>query len=233
MKTRMLGIFAVSALLGAALATTSVAQDRQRGFDGPRGEARGPAGQIRGRLRGGPRGRGAGAQPERFIERHDTDADGQVSESEFVDERLTRIDQLFERRDTDGDGLISAEEHDAPRGLRGRPGRAPRGERVRAERPEIDRDAVAACVRETIADLEPRSNGERDEVFANVDSNGDDMLSLQEVSAAIEARAQDLFARIDGDGNGYVTEDEASAHFEAQLDLRRAATACVREQLAD
>lgn len=234
MKTRMLGMLAVGALLGAAVATTSMAQERQRGFDTPRGELRGAAGQMRGAIRagqrGGPRGRGALAQPERFIARFDTDADGHVSASEFSEERLQNIDAHFERRDTNDDGLISAEEHEAPRGLRGRQGRGPRGDRPAP--PEIDREAINACVRESNADFEPRLDNAPDDVFAAVDTNGDGMLSLAEASAAVEARAQEQFDRIDGDGDGYITADEVSAHFEAQLELRRALRACVVEQLA-
>ena len=228
MRTRMLGVLAVSSLLGAALTTPSFAQERQRGFDGPRGD-------LAGQMRAGPRGRGGPAQPERFIERHDTDADGRVGEMEFVDDRLQNIDELFDRRDADGNGLISADEHDAPRGLRGR---GARGERPaladrpeRAARPEIDRDAVTACVRETIADYEPRFDNELDDIFEHVDTNGDDMLSLQEVSAAVEARAGELFDRIDDNGDGYITEDEVEAHFEAQLNVRRVVNACIKEQV--
>ncbi len=230
MKTKMLGILTVSAaLLGTALSSLSVAQDRARGFEGPRPGVRGDAGQMRGPMRAAARRGGAVAQPERFIERHDTDADGQVSETEFVDEHLQNIDDMFEHRDTDGDGLISVAEHAAPRGLPGRPGRGPRDERP--ERPEIDREAVIECVRATIADYDPELERPLDEIFANVDTNGDGMLSLLEVSTALETRAHALFARIDDDGDGYITEDEVAAHFEAQLNLRRVIHDCVQEQL--
>ncbi len=227
MKTKMLGILTISAaLLGTALSSLSVAQDRGRGFDGqgpPRGAMRGP-------MRGAPGERRTEAQPERFIERHDTDADGQVSEMEFVDEHLQNVDELFDRRDANGDGLISDDEHDAP--PLGRPGREPRGPRGdRPDRPEIDREAVIACVRETVADYDPELDRPLEEIFDAVDTNGDGMLSLIEVSTALETRAHNLFARIDSDGNGYITEDEVAAHFEDQLNMRRVVAACVQEQL--
>src|SRR5687768_7459837 len=105
MKTKLLGIV-VAGLLGTALATTTIAQDRGRGFDGARGAGAGE-------MRGGPMRRGPAAaiaaQPERFIEHHDADADGKVSASEFVDARLDEVDRLFDRRDDDGDGQISLE----------------------------------------------------------------------------------------------------------------------------
>jgi Ca2+-binding EF-hand superfamily protein len=226
MKLKMIGVMTATALLGTVLATTSVAQPRGRGgFDGappPRGEMRGPgaAGQ-----RGGP-------PPERFIERHDTNADGRVSESEFVDDRLQNVDDQFEHRDTNGDGVISLEEHEAPRALPARPGRGPRPDVAdRPARPEIDRDALTACIRKTIADFEPRFDDELEDIFDNVDKNGDDKLSLAEVSAAVEARARELFDHIDASGDGYITEDEVEAQFQAQLQVRRVTQDCIKAQL--
>jgi hypothetical protein len=234
MKTKMLGILTVSAaLLGTALSTTGVAQERGRGFDGQRpdmrGQMRGPG--RGGAMRGGPRGAGQLAQPEHFIERLDTNADGQVSAAEFTEERLQHIDDMFEHRDTNGDGLISLEEHDAPRAGPGQRGqmRADRHERVRAARPELDRDAVTACVRETIADYEPRFDGQVEEVFADLDTNSDNMLSLTEVTAALEARAQAQFGRIDSDSNGFITEAEVTTHVEAQREAALAVRDCVKD----
>lgn len=236
MKTKILGVLAVSALLGTALATTSFAQDRARGgAEAPRGEAAAAArGEAAVAARDGARGRGVTAQPARFIERHDTDADGRVSEMEFVDDRMQNIDEHFERRDANGDGLISADEHAAPRGV-APGGRAPRGDREgrdeRPARPEIDREALVACVRQTIADYDARLDDELEDAFDRVDTNGDGKLSLAEVSTAVEARAHDLFARIDDNGDGYITEDEVAAHFAAQLNVRRVVKACIDKQL--
>ncbi len=207
MNTRMLGILAIGALFSTVLVTTSLAQPRPRGgFDGPRA-----------------------VRPERFIELHDTDADGRVSENEFIDERLQRVVAQFERRDTNDDGLISADEQAAPRGLRDRPGLRPR--RERSQPPALDRDAVTACILETIPDFEPRFDGEPEDRFDNADTDGDGMLGLQEVSTAVQAGASARFARIDGDGDGYVTADEAAAHAGAQRNLRQVANACAREEL--
>lgn len=234
MKTKMLGMIALSALIGTALATTSLAQPRGRGFEGGARAER--AAHVRGPMRpGAARGAILAARPDRFIERHDTDGDGTVSEAEFIDERLAVVDTIFERRDTDGDGMISVAEHEAPRALPGRMVRGPRGARPerpnRPERPEIDREAVIACVRETIADYDPQLERPLDEIFANVDTDGDGMLSLAEVSSALQARAHDLFARIDSDGDGYITEDEVAEHFAEQLNVRRVVQNCIKEQL--
>jgi Ca2+-binding EF-hand superfamily protein len=223
MNIKTIGILSVSALLGVAL-VPAFAQEGESGFEGPGRHMRGnSAGALRGQMQApfaGRRHAAPAGNPERFIERHDTDGDGQVSEEEFVDEHLQNIDEHFERRDRDGDGLISLEEHTPP----ARPAR-----RERPERPEIDREAVIACVRETIADYTPELDGTLEERFENVDTDGDGMLSLTEVSTALEARAHILFERLDADGDAYVTATELAAHFDAQLNLRRVLRACIRE----
>jgi hypothetical protein len=235
MKIKMLGILTASALLGTVLSTANFAQERGRGpgLEGPRqgaaqtGQMRGRGGPIRGARRGGS-GRGAG--DENFIERNDTNADGQVSEAEFLDERLQNIDAQFERRDADGNGLISRAEQQArgPRG-RGGPDRAERPSRP--ERPAIDEAALTSCVRLTIADYAPRERPTEDG-FDTADTNNDGNLSLAEVSAQLEARMLERFDRLDADGNGFVTATEVSAQNTARMTTRRAVQACIREQVA-
>ena len=222
-KFKLLGLMTTTALLGTLLATASIAQPRGRGgFDqqAPRSEIRGTRAE-----RGNHRTR---AQPQRFIERHDADADGRVSEVEFIDERLQYVDAQFEQRDTDGDGAISHEEHEAPRNLPSR--RNARTERARPGAAVIDRNAVTACVRETIANYEPHRDAVPEDNFASIDTDGDNKLRLTEASAAIEARAHERFARLDGNGDGYVTDDEVEAQFAVQPEARGAVRDCVREQ---
>jgi Ca2+-binding EF-hand superfamily protein len=221
MKIKMLGILTASALLGATLATAGFAQERARGI-GAEMRARPAAPAVAARRAPAPV-----ASPVRFLERHDSDADGRVSVDEFVDEHLRDIDAVFERRDANGDGVISFDEHDAPR----RHDRPERPDRPRPERPEIDREAVHECVRETIADYDPDLDRPLEELFDLVDTNGDGVLSLAEVSIALQERAHVLFARIDDDGDGYLSEAEVAAHFEEQLNLRRVIQACIDEQL--
>lgn len=226
MKTRMLGVLAASTLIGAALTTTTLAQDRQGSFDGRgAGPTRGVHAPLRGKMRGGLRDNGALAQTERFITRMDTDADGRVSSAEFIDGRLQQVDRYFERRDTDGDGLIAADEYATPRT------RPERG--ARPERPAIDEEALGACVRETIADFEPRRGAAPDDIFAAADTDADGAVSLQELSAALEGRAQEQFARLDADGDGYLTSEDADAQRQERLELRRTTRACLQEQRTD
>ncbi|MEY4642836.1 MAG: hypothetical protein RLZZ227_2830, partial [Pseudomonadota bacterium] len=220
------------AVLGTMLSTASFAQERSRspGLDGarpaaPMGQMRGPGGPVRG-IRQGHDERGARA--ENFIEHNDTNADGEVSEAEFTDAQLQHIDVLFERRDTDDNGQISRSEHEArgPRG-RGGPGNAERP--ARPERPLLDQAALTACVPKTVADYAPRERPSEDG-FDTADTDNDRSLSLAEVSAQLEARVLQRFDRLDADANGFVTAAEVTAQNAAQLTLRRAVQACVRQQ---
>ena len=152
----------------------------------------------------------------------DADGDGLISEAEFIDARLAKIDDHFTRMDQDGDGQISMDEQTPPERL-ARPGRP--------ERPEIDRDAVAACVRETIADYVPELDDDMEARFDNVDANGDGYLSLAEISAAMSTRAGELFTRIDTDADGFLSSEELTAHHAEQVNLRRVIRACIGEQV--
>jgi hypothetical protein len=187
--------------------------DRQRpAFEG--GRSAGPAGTGDGRA-----GFRRGPAFERQLERMDTNEDDQVSEDEFVDFRLARVDGLFERRDRDDDGLISLEENSRP----GRPDRP--------NRPDIDREEVIACVRETIADFAPDAGMDREERFENVDTDGNGSLTLAEVSSAIEAGAHETFAKIDADASGFVSGEELKTHRQAQSETSRVVRECVRESV--
>jgi Ca2+-binding EF-hand superfamily protein len=236
MQIKMLGILTAGALLGTLLSTANFAQERTRDFgaDGPReggAHMRDASGDMRGRA-GGRRGPARGTPRENFIERHDANADGQVSETEFLEERLQNVDERFERLDRDDNGLISLDEHTS-RGRRGDGAGRGLRERVNAgrpARPEIDRTALTACVQKTVPDFAPRSDVSLEEMFNAIDTSGDDQLSLAEFGAAQEARRLERFDRIDADASGFVTAAEVAALGEAQSNLRRATQACVKEQ---
>lgn len=174
MKTRILGLVAVGAMLGATLANTGFTQERRRGFDTPREElqerrGRGPGAFVRGPARG----RGVAVQPERFIARHDEDGDGRVSASEFVEARLGTVERLFERRDADGDGLISAEEQAGPHR------NSERGEAF--EDSDTNGDGMLSLA-ELSAALEARAQAR----FTCIDADGDGFLTATEVAAQAE-----------------------------------------------
>ena len=212
MKFKSLVILSTTALLSAAILPAATAQDGEPRFD--RGAAgaegrphRGPGPGLARHRPGRP-----GGNPARLIDHLDTDGDGFVSEDEFLDARLARVDNHFDRRDVDGDGLLSEEEASRPRR---------RGHDLTL------REEVIACVRETIADWEgPQEVEDR---FDAVDSNDDGYISLGELSAALQERAYVLFDRIDTDGDGLLSLEEVAAHQNHQINLRRVIRACIDE----
>jgi len=159
-------------------------------------------------------GRGRG-NPERALERMDTNADGNVDDGEFVAARTRHVEDTFSRRDADNDGLLSREELQR---------------RERADRPEIDRAEVIACVREFIADYDPESHLE--DRFDAVDTNDDGYIDQLELSTALQARAYKLFDRLDTDNDGFISLDEIEQGHDLALNLRRIIRDCI-DQLAD
>jgi Ca2+-binding EF-hand superfamily protein len=149
----------------------------------------------------------------------DANDDAAVSEEEFVEFRLSRLDELFERRDRDDDGLISLAENEGEDEGRNRPGR-----------PEFDRDEVIACVRDTIADFAPNADMDREQRFEDVDTDGNGSLTLAEVSASLATNAHEAFARIDADVDGFITSAELKARHQAQLNVQRTIRRCVQRR---
>lgn len=186
---------------------------------------------------GAPRGMMRGPEPEDRIERLDTNNDGKISQEEFLAPALDHLDEMFERRDTNGDGLIAEGEGRPQRpAARGnddgnRRGRPPRGERP--ARPNIDRDAVLACVQQQVPDFDLPERPDGDDVddrFASIDTNGDGSLSLSEVSASVTANAQARFARQDSNGDGFITTDEIEALQDARAETAKAMRDCMQQQ---
>src|SRR5687768_1361141 len=133
MKLTTMAMAGISVLFGLTSMSTVIAAeqdgDRRPAFEGQRGAGGRGAGPLPGLRRGPP-----GARLERQLERMDTNDDGQISEEEFVELRLARVDDLFERRDRDDDGLIALDENQRP----DRP--TPRNRRG------LDREELIACV---------------------------------------------------------------------------------------
>lgn len=159
------------------------------------------------------KGKGPGMQgtqgpppPEDVFETADTDGDGMVSEDELaavMGAEGTDISQLFSEVDADGDGLISKTEDEAFR--------TKMTEQMQQRGPGM---------RGTQGPPPP------DQVFETADTNGDDMVSEDELAAVMGAEGTDisrLFSEVDTDGDGLIskTEDEA---FRAQMTDQTAKT---------
>lgn len=219
MKLTTIGLAGITTLISLAVMSAVIAAEpsdggRRPAFEGGRGPGPGPGGM------GGRFGNRRGPDPERQIEHLDANDDGLVSEEEFVDSRLARLNDMFERRDRNNDGLISLDEDQ-------RPEHADRPDRP--NRPDIEREDVATCVRETITDFAPNADMDIEDRFENVDTDGNGSLTLAELSSALATRAHETFARIDADDNGFITEEELQAQREEQLETSRVVRDCIRE----
>ena len=220
MKKKALVTGMAAALVSIALVSAVNAQetDGDRGFSGRSAEARAfRADDVRAErsFRGREFGRrGRGGNLDRVFDRSDENEDGVVDESEFVDSRTRNVDGRFDRLDADDDGVLTREETEREH----RPGR-----------PEIDREEVIQCVRETIADYDPE--GRLEAIFDTVDTNDDGYIDQLELSIYLQARAYALFDRIDTNDDGVISQEEAEAAHEAAINLRRVIRACIDEQL--
>lgn len=225
MKLRFLGIVTLSTLCALVMTDLSLAADS--GTGGPSAEQRGPGGRMGGRR--GPGGPGfGGGDPEVRVERLDTDSDGKVSLEEFLAPRLSRVDDMFSRLDSNGDGLLEQGE--------GRPngrGDDDSGRRQRGNRPNIDNDAMIACVQQSVPGFTPPEGPGGDGIegrFADNDSNGDGKLSLTEVSTALTTQSEQQFGRLDTDSDGYITSTELDAQQEQRQAVAQAMRQCARQQ---
>ncbi|MBT6042616.1 MAG: hypothetical protein HOH14_03880 [Gammaproteobacteria bacterium] len=220
MKFKSLVILSTSALLSAAILPAATAQDGgprfSRDIEGIDVTAQRGGSEFRRSAQSRHRPGRPGGNPERLIDHLDNDGDGFVDEEEFVDGRLARLDDQFDRRDADGDGLLNEEEAER--------------RRHQNDRPDIDREAVIQCVRETIADWEgPQEVEDR---FDEIDLDGDGYIDLLELSLALEQRAYVLFDRIDSNNDGLISLEEVVANQDYQINLRRVIRACI-EELSD
>lgn len=122
----------------------------------------------------------------------DSDSDGTITLAEFGALEAKRM----ERMDSDANGVVTLDEF-----LNALPSRGPRREshELTAEQ-QARLEARAEKQAERRATMQQRA----EKHFATIDSNGDDMLSVEEF---VEAR----FLELDADNNGALTQEELRA----------------------
>lgn len=135
------------------------------------------------------------------VARADTDGDGRLSKSEFVDGRVARLTA----QDVDGDGTVSAAEMQAGREAR-------RDEGADRAFARMDSDGNGAVTRAEF-DAVRADRGERrgGRGMHRGGRRGPGLDRGPVVIAEAQARAEQGFARLDANGDGYVTADERQA----------------------
>ncbi|MEM6574566.1 MAG: hypothetical protein AAF736_09865 [Pseudomonadota bacterium] len=142
----------------------------------------------------------------------DADGDRMVSQDEFLAARLARAERRFNRLDRDDDGQITETD------LADRP-----------EPPDVDRDALRACIEDTLGvELpEPPEPGSR---FDAIDVNGDGVITLEEALTSAEDRAVERFMNLDENADGQLERSEVRRPLRRAARLRQARRQCLREQ---
>lgn len=142
------------------------------------------------------------------VARADTDGDGRLSKSEFVDGRVARLTA----QDVDGDGTVSAAEMQAGREAR----RAEGADRAFARMDSDGNGAVTRAEFDAVRADRGERRAERGERRGGRGMHrggrrGPGMDRGPVVIAEAQARAEQGFARLDANGDGYVTTDEHQA----------------------
>ena len=156
------------------------------------------------------------------FERLDTNGDGFVDLDELLGPALRRTARRFDRKDVDDSGYLSFEEF-----ATGRTGR---------DLSDIA-DEIVACV----ADIKEATGSEKikvpspdqflspEEKFDALDTDGDQLVSLDEALAAITQKVGTAFRKADANGDSLLSLREFKAHLASGIATRRAIRACVAE----
>ena len=156
------------------------------------------------------RGRQNHAQGHRSLRRMDTNDDELISREEYLADGVDRYARLFNRGDKDDDGYVTLEEQQPTQ---------------RQKVSESDTTILQACRVEIGNPTESKESQ-----LATADSNSDGALSQDEFYFMLEQRALAQFDTIDSDGDDLLTPDEINASAQFRKQTRRALRSCVREQ---
>ncbi|MFT5759030.1 MAG: Ca2+-binding EF-hand superfamily protein [Alteromonadaceae bacterium] len=191
-------------ILASVLATTILSMSQAAAFE-----------------RGGQRSEGG-------FTRMDIDQDGLLSLEEMTAPMMTKSTKKFTRKDTDGDGFLTLEEFQQRRN----------GTAVNLA--EIANELVL-CV----SDAKTESGDENiivpsvdqflsiEDKFANIDTDSDGVISLEELQAKIIDKIALAFITMDQDADNFVNEDEFNAANIVRSATKQAVRQCLEEINAD
>lgn len=156
-----------------------------------------------------------------LLERLDSNADGILTLDEFADRNAQSDRRHFNKKDSDDNAQLSFEEFSSV----GKHRRRPKAE-------DFDAESIDACVAETLG-YQVHQRPDVASAFADIDTNTDGAIDLEEFLAAGDLRAEQRFAEIDVDGDAQLTDEEITQYEVILGEQRRAHRTCVREQLEE
>jgi len=206
--TKRLNVAIISGLVAAALATPAMAERGGRGgHDKPGGERS-----------------ERGNRAEKVFNRIDANEDGVLSLAEMTDPVAAKAEKKLARKDSDEDGMLNAEEMQ-----KNRHGNA------------VDLSAIGAEIVQCVSDIKETTGNDdivvptadsfqsAEDKFNAVDTSGDGLVDLTELTAAMINKANGKFTAMDADVDGSVTLDEFKASHQTHRATKKAVRECVRE----
>ncbi len=191
-------------VLASVLATTILAMSPATAFE-----------------RGGHKGTGG-------FTRMDIDLDGLLSLEEMTAPIIKKSTRKFTRKDTDEDGFLTLEEF-----------------QQRRNGTAVNLAEIADDLIQCVSDLKEESGDDNimlptadqfisvEDKFANMDTNSDGVISLEELQANITDRLAMTFIGMDTDADNFINEDEFNAAKAVRSATKKAIRQCIDEINAD
>jgi Ca2+-binding EF-hand superfamily protein len=173
-------------------------------------------GERGGEQRGSQQNNQAEPDVASILNRMDTDGDGVVSLEDFVSRGIERTEKHFDRLDSDSDGFVSEEEYTTTRG--------------RESDTDIDRDILKQCIEETTG-LTLNVRPSREDAFISADTDNDGFLSSDEFIIDYTVHVTEKFSELDSNGDAVISEEEVSAKIAERQLIDAAKKDCIDEQL--
>jgi len=151
-----------------------------------------------------------------ILNRMDSDGDGVVTLEDFVSRGIERTEKHFDRLSSDADGYVSEEEYTTNHGLE--------------SNTDIDHDILKQCIEET-TELTLNVRPSREDAFISADTDNDGYLSSDEFVIEHTAHVTEKFSELDSNGDGVISEDEVSTNIAERQLIDAAKKNCIDEQL--
>jgi Ca2+-binding EF-hand superfamily protein len=191
-------------ILASVLATTILSMSQAAAFE-----------------RDGQRGSGG-------FTRMDVDQDGLLSLEEMTAPMMAKSTKKFSRKDADEDGFLTLEEFQQRRN-----GTAVDLAEIANELVQCVNDAKTELGDENIMVPSIDQFLSVEDKFANIDTNSDGVISLEELQAKITDKVAMAFITMDEDADNFVSEEEFNAANIVRSATKQAIRQCIEEINAD